>query len=97
MAKSCKINGVTYADVPSVSIPLSDGSGNAAFYETSADTASAANILSGKTAHGSSGAITGAMADNGAVAGEIGTKAGTYTVPAGYHNGSGTVAISSTE
>lgn len=37
------------------------------------------------------------MANNGAVTGTISTKAGTYTVPAGYHNGSGSVGILSTE
>lgn len=37
------------------------------------------------------------IADNGAVSGTISTKDGTYTVPAGYHNGSGVVGISETE
>lgn len=37
------------------------------------------------------------IANNGAVSGTISTKSGTYTVPAGYHNGSGTVGIISTE
>lgn len=97
MAKSVKINNVTYTDVPSVDIPLSSGSGNATFYETSGDTAAAADILATKKAHGASGEITGTMPDNGAVSGTITTKAGAYTVPAGYHNGSGSVAISSTE
>lgn len=35
--------------------------------------------------------------ENGAVSGTISTVAGKYTVPQGYHNGSGSVAISSTE
>ena len=97
MAKSVIINGVTYQNVPSVEIPLSGGSGNAVFYETSTDDAVAGNILSGKTAHTSSGAITGSMTNNGAVSGTISTVAGSYSVPAGYHNGSGSVSISSTE
>ena len=37
------------------------------------------------------------IAERGAVSGVISTKAGTYTVPQGYHNGSGTVAIASAE
>lgn len=37
------------------------------------------------------------MANKGAVSGTIATKTGTYTIPAGYHNGSGSVGISSTE
>ena len=37
------------------------------------------------------------MTNNGAVTGTISTKAGQYTVPQGYHDGSGKVGISSTE
>lgn len=96
MAKNVIINGVTYQNVPQVEIPLSSGSGNAVFYDTTDGTASAGDVLSGKTAY-SSGLITGSMTNNGAVSGTISTKAGTYTIPAGYHNGSGSVAISSTE
>ena len=97
MSKSVKINGVTYSDVPSVDIPLSSGSGDATFYETSGDTAAAADVLAGKTVHSAAGAVNGSMTNNGAVSGTIATKAGVYTIPAGYHNGSGTVQIDSTE
>lgn len=76
---------------------MSTGSGEATFFETSADTATAADILATKTAHISSGAVTGSMVNNGAVSGTISTKAGIYTVPAGYHDGSGNVSISSAE
>lgn len=37
------------------------------------------------------------IANNGAVTGTISTKEGVYTVPAGFHNGTGTVGIVSTE
>ena len=37
------------------------------------------------------------IADNGAVSGTISTKAGKYTVPKGYHNGSGSVQIAAAE
>ena len=97
MAKSVTINGVTYQNVPSVEIPLSSGSGNAVFYETSIDDAVSGDILSGKKAHSLNGAITGSMANNGAVNGTINTVAGSYSIPSGYHNGSGSVSISSTE
>ena len=60
-------------------------------------TATAAEILSGKTAYARGTKLTGSMKNNGAVSGTISTKAGTYTVPQGYHDGSGKVAISSTE
>lgn len=97
MAKSIKINGVTYESVPQVSIPLSSGSGSADFYDTTPATAEAADILTGKTAFIGAGSVTGIMTNNGAVAGTISTAAGTYTVPKGYHSGTGTVQISATE
>ena len=59
--------------------------------------ATASEILSGKTAYVNKNKITGEMTNNGAVSGSIATKAGTYTVPAGYHNGLGSVGIDSTE
>lgn len=60
-------------------------------------TATAAEILAGKTAYNKGSKVTGTMKNNGAVAGKISTKAGKYTVPAGYHDGSGTVQIDATE
>lgn len=61
-------------------------------------TAAAADVLSGKVIVDASGnELAGTMTDNGAVSGSISTKAGTYTIPEGYHNGSGSVGISSTE
>ena len=60
-------------------------------------TASASEILTGKTAYNKGAKITGTMKNNGSVKGNITTKAGKYTVPQGYHDGSGTVDIDSTE
>ena len=60
-------------------------------------TAAAAEILSGKTAYNKGVKVTGTMKNNGAVAGTISSKSGKYTVPQGYHDGSGTVQIASTE
>ena len=50
-------------------------------------TASSSEILATKTAYVNKNKITGEMTNNGAVSGTISTKAGTYTVPAGFHNG----------
>lgn len=62
------------------------------------DDVTAADVLSGKNFHGRDGeSASGSMTNRGAVSGTIATKAGTYTIPAGYHNGSGTVGISSAE
>lgn len=65
--------------------------------DTSSDTAAVAEILSGKTAHARGALLTGTMTNNGGVTGTISTKAGEYTVPQGYHDGSGKVSIASTE
>lgn len=60
-------------------------------------TATAAEILKGKTAYNKAVKVTGTMPNNGAVKGTIAAKAAKYTVPQGYHDGSGTVQIDATE
>lgn len=95
MAQNVIINGVTYQSVPEVDIPKSGG-GTAKFFDTADATATGADILTGKSAYGSSGSVSGSMANNGATTGTISTKAGTVTVPAGYTTG-GTISISTTE
>ena len=53
--------------------------------------ATAADVLSGKTFSGAVGSgVTGTMPNQGAVSGTA-TPNQPYTIPAGYHNGSGTV------
>jgi len=59
MAKTVTINGVSYQNVPSVTIPLSGGNGNATFYETSSATIDASKVLNGYVGYGASGAVTG--------------------------------------
>lgn len=91
MAQNVIINGVTYSNVPEVDIPKSGG-GTAKFYDTAGATVSAGDLLTGKTAFGASGSVSGSMASNGDTSGTIATKSGTVTIPAGYTSG-GTVSI----
>lgn len=70
--------------------------GSSSVVDTSDANATAANILSTKTAYVNGSKLTGTMANNGAAGGTISTKAGTVTIPAGYTTG-GSVSISSTE
>lgn len=60
-------------------------------------TAAVAEILSGKTAYARGQKLTGTMKNNGAVSGTISSKEEEYTVPLGYHDGSGKVGIDATE
>lgn len=65
--------------------------------DTSDATASASEILATKTAYVGGSKITGSMTNRGGVVGSITTKSQSYTIPQGYHDGSGSVSISSTE
>ena len=64
---------------------------------TTTTTATAENILNGKTVYNNNGQlVTGSMANNGSTSGTISTKEGTVTIPSGYTSG-GTVSINSSE
>lgn len=93
---------VTVSDVLSGKIfHLPDGSTGTGTCTYDADTrdatAVASEILTGKTAYKNGAKLTGTMPNRGAVEGTISTKEGTYTIQNGYHDGSGTVSILSTE
>lgn len=66
-----------------------------AYQDVTAVTATAADVLTGKTIVDASGAVvSGTMANQGAIAATIdGLTATSYTVPAGYHSGLGTVSL----
>ena len=67
-----------------------------AYQNVTSVTASAADVLTGKTIVSSNGSvINGSMANRGAVSSTLDATTGrqSYTIPAGYHNGSGSVGI----
>lgn len=65
--------------------------------DTSDADATAGEILNTKTAYVNGTKITGSMPNRGAVTGYISDKTVPYTIQNGYHDGSGSVAIDSTE
>ncbi len=66
------------------------------YQDVSSVTATAADVLATKVFVDSNGdTVSGTMVNNGAVSKTLDTSTGnqTYTVPAGYHNGKGTVSV----
>ena len=82
MAQSVVINGVTYADVPEVDIPLSGG-GTAKFMDTSAGDAAAGDMLSGKKAYAGGRLVTGNIQSKAAATYTPGTS--DQTIQAGQY------------
>ena len=76
------LSGVTVAAIPSN------------YNDTSTVTATAADVLANKVVVNADGeTITGTMANNGAVNQTLNTTTTSYTVPKGYHSGTGKVTI----
>ena len=74
------------------------GTGTCSFDVDSSDaTAAVAEVLASKTFAKGGQILTGTMPNRGSVTGTISTKSQEYTIPQGYHDGSGKVGISSTE
>ena len=60
-------------------------------------TVAVAEILDGKTAYARGAKLVGTMPNKGAVNGTITTKEQQFTIPTGFHDGSGKVGIDTTE
>lgn len=76
------LSGVTIAAIPE------------AYQDVTSVTAAAGDVLSPKIIVDSHGTVTaGTMPNNGAIARTLDTTTTSTTIPAGYHNGSGTVSI----
>ena len=72
------------------------GTGSCAYdVDSSNCTATVAEVLATKTFAKNGAVLTGTMPNRGAVSGTISDKATPYTIPQGYHDGSGTVSIDS--
>ena len=94
MAQNVKINGVTYSNVPSVEIPFAQGTGSAAFYDTSDATLdNGAKMLSGATAYANGTKYTGTIATK--TASDLTASGATVTVPAGYYASQATKSVTS--
>lgn len=65
--------------------------------DTSGGDALAGEILEDKVAYVAGNEVVGTMPNRGAVSGTIDDKDTPYTIPQGYHDGTGTVDIDSTE
>ena len=65
--------------------------------DSSDATAAVAEVLKGKTFYARGAKLTGTMPNNGSVSGKITTVKGKYTIPMGFHDGSGTAEIDPTE
>lgn len=84
MAKNVLINGVTYANVPYVSIPLASGSGNAKFVDTDSGDAVAGDIRSGKKAWVDGNEVTGTKPVKSAK--DVSVSGENVSVPAGIYD-----------
>ena len=94
MARNVIINDVTYQNVPSVEIPLSGGSGNAVFVDTSDATLDdGGKMLSGSTAYADGVKYTGSIATKSGS--DLTASGATVTVPSGYYAAQASKSVAS--
>ena len=91
MAKNVVINGVTYADVPYVNIPLAQGSGNAKFVDTDSGDAVAGDIRNGKKAWVDGTEITGSIPAKSST--DLTVSGKTVSVPAGIYDAAASKSV----
>lgn len=90
--------GTTTTYTPTQAIAAIDNVYSKGVSDTKVGTAGVGDVLSGKTfTNASNVGATGTMTNNGAVNKSLNTSTTSYTVPAGYHNGSGKVSITTQE
>lgn len=84
MAKNVEINEIVYNSVPSVKIPLANGTGDALFVDTSdATMTSGVQSLDGVTSYANGVKITGSIPTK--TAADMTASGATVTAPAGYY------------
>ena len=94
MAKNVVIRDVEYDSVPSVTIPLSSGSGNATFVDTSDATLNDAGKMPvGVTAYADGVMYAGTASENDST--DLTVSGATVTVPAGFYSESASKAVAS--
>lgn len=94
MAKNVVIRDVVYQSVPSVTIPLSEGGGEAEFIDTSDATLDDASKLPlGATAYANGVKYTGTAAENDST--DLTVSGATVTVPAGYYSEQASKSVAS--
>ena len=94
MSKTVQIRGITYSDVPSVTIPLDPGPGNAEFFDTSDATLDGGGkMLDGCTAYANGTKYTGNIPSK--TSSDLTASGATVTVPAGHYASQATKSVSS--
>ena len=94
MAKNVEINEIVYNSVPSVKIPLANGTGDALFVDTSdATMTSGGQSLDGVTSYANGVKITGSIPTK--TAADMTASGATVTAPAGYYAESASKNIAS--